>query len=193
MTLSAAAVDDAVAWCLLVLVVALINNTGNYLMALWVFLTTVAFFLFLWFAVKPLFGRFFGLRAESQPISQFTVVAVFLLVCASAWFTAAIGVHSIFGGFLAGLVMPHNHGFAIKLTEKIEDLVTILFLPLFFAYSGLNTRIDQLSDGIAWAMVFMVIAVACFGKIIGCTAAGKLSGLSWRESLTVGILMNTKG
>lgn len=132
--MSAAAVDDAVAWCLLVLVVALINNTGQYLMALYVFLATVAFFIFLYFVVRPVFIKYCSLKSDEQVIPQRIVVIVFMIVAASSFFTSAIGVHAIFGGFLAGLIMPHEHGFAIKLTEKIEDLVTVVMLPLVCFY-----------------------------------------------------------
>lgn len=104
-----------------------------------------------------------------------------------------IGVHPIFGAFLAGLICPHDGGFAIKLTEKIEDLVSVLFLPLYFALSGLSTNLGLLNDGITWAYVIGVIAVAFAGKIIGGTLAAKLNRLEWRESFTIGCLMSCKG
>ncbi|KAJ3120437.1 K(+)/H(+) antiporter [Nowakowskiella sp. JEL0407] len=191
-TLTAAAVGDASAWCLLVLVVALISNPSNSIMALYVFLVVVAWGLFLWFAIRPIF-KFLIDRTENETISQFAVVFIFLAVLVSSWFTQIIGVHAIFGSFLVGLCVPHTHGFAIKLTEKVEDLVSIVFLPLYFAYSGLNTRIDQLNDGQSWLMVLLVTAVACFGKIVGCGIPGRFTGLNWRESWAVGVLMNTKG
>lgn len=104
-----------------------------------------------------------------------------------------IGVHPIFGAFLAGLICPHEGGFAIKLTEKIEDLVSVLFLPLYFALSGLSTNLGLLNDGITWAYVIGVIAVAFSGKIIGGTLAARLNKLEWRESFTIGCLMSCKG
>lgn len=107
--------------------------------------------------------------------------------------TGIIGVHPIFGAFLAGLICPHEGGFAIKLTEKIEDLVSVLFLPLYFALSGLSTNLGLLNDGITWAYVIGVIAVAFAGKIIGGTLAARLNRLEWRESFTIGCLMSCKG
>lgn len=104
-----------------------------------------------------------------------------------------IGVHPIFGAFLAGLICPHEGGFAIKLTEKIEDLISVLFLPLYFALSGLSTNLGLLNDGTTWAYVIGVIAVAFAGKIIGGTLAARLNKLEWRESLTIGCLMSCKG
>lgn len=107
--------------------------------------------------------------------------------------TGIIGVHPIFGAFLAGLICPHEGGFAIKLTEKIEDLISVLFLPLYFALSGLSTDLGLLDDGMTWAYVFGVIAIAFSGKIIGGTLAARLSKLEWRESFTIGCLMSCKG
>lgn len=117
----------------------------------------------------------------------------FLVFLVKIRFTQAVGVHSIFGSFLIGLITPHDKGFAIAITEKIEDLVLILFLPMYFALSGLNTHLDDLNDGLSWGIVVLVIAVACGGKILGCAISSKFTGLSWRESMTVGVLMNTRG
>lgn len=129
-TLASAAVDDGVAWCLLILVVALINNPSDSVRAVYVFLVVVAWAIFLYFAVRPILARLVARGAGSDNISHLSVLVTFLVILASSWFTQAAGVHAIFGGFLAGLITPHDHGFAIKLTEKIEDLVTILLLPL---------------------------------------------------------------
>ncbi|OBZ80142.1 Cation/H(+) antiporter 19, partial [Choanephora cucurbitarum] len=102
-------------------------------------------------------------------------------------------VHAIFGGFLAGVIVPHDHGLAVKITEKIEDIVNIVFLPLYFTLSGLKTQIGLLDSGAVWGYVILVIVLACFGKIIGCAGAAKISGMTTRESFTVGFLMSCKG
>lgn len=102
-------------------------------------------------------------------------------------------MHPIFGAFLAGLICPHEGGFAIKLTEKIEDLISVLFLPLYFALSGLSTDLGLLDNGITWAYVIGVIAIAFSGKIVGGTLAARLNKLEWRESCTIGVLMSCKG
>ncbi|KAI9006234.1 Cation/H+ exchanger, partial [Gaertneriomyces semiglobifer] len=192
-TLASAAVDDGIAWCLLILVVALINNPSNSIQAFYVFLVVIAWGLFLWFAIRPVLQFLVKRSANSDSISHLSVLVTFIVILVSSFFTQAAGVHAIFGAFLAGLITPHDHGFAIKLTEKIEDLVTMLLLPLYFAYSGLNTNIGMLNDGEAWAYTFLVIVAACGGKVIGCTAAARLTGFNWRESIASGILMNTKG
>jgi Kef-type K+ transport system membrane component KefB len=192
-TLAAAATDDAIAWCLLVLVVALINNPNNSVIALYVFLIVVAFGLFLYFAIRPILLFMVKRSSKDYVASQLNMFVLFMVLFASAWFTQAVGVHAIFGAFLVGLITPHENGFAIAITEKLEDLVSIILLPLYFAYSGLKTQLGTLDDPLSWAMVVMVLAVACGGKIIGCSIAAKFSGLNTRESVTVGFLMNTKG
>lgn len=102
-------------------------------------------------------------------------------------------MHAIFGAFLVGLICPHDGGFAIHVTEKIEDLVSVLLLPLYFALSGLSTDLGLLNDGITWAYVIGVIACAFAGKIIGGTLAAKAMKLVWRESFSIGVLMSCKG
>ena len=191
--LAAGVGNDVVGWVLLALCVALVNN-GSGITALYVVLCTIGWILFLCFLVRP--ALLWLLRRngsiENGP-SQGMVTLILLMTLFSSWFTGIIGVHPIFGGFLVGLICPHDEGFTVKLTEKIEDLVTVLFLPLYFTLSGLNTNLGLLSDGMAWAYVVGVIAVAFAGKIIGGTLAARSCGLVWRESLTIGSLMSCKG
>lgn len=104
-----------------------------------------------------------------------------------------IGVHPIFGAFLVGLICPHDGGFAIKITEKIEDLVSVLFLPLYFALSGLSTNLGLLDDGKTWGFVVGVIGCAVAGKVFGATFAAKANKMLWRESFAIGSLMSCKG
>ncbi|KAI0379014.1 K+/H+ antiporter 1 [Hypomontagnella monticulosa] len=191
--LAAGVGNDVVGWVLLALCVALVNN-GSGLTALWVLLVAVGWVLFLVFAVRPVFH--WALRRtgsiQNGPTQGMIAVTV-LLVLTSSWFTSIIGVHAIFGAFLVGLICPHDGGFAIHVTEKIEDLVTVLLLPLYFALSGLSTNLGLLNDGITWGYVVGVIAVAFSGKIIGGTLAAKAMKLVWRESFTIGVLMSCKG
>ncbi|KAI4182580.1 MAG: hypothetical protein LQ346_006554 [Caloplaca aetnensis] len=191
--LSAGVGNDVVGWILLALCVALVN-AGTGITALWVLLTSIAYVLFLVYAVRPALVWILRRSGSLQNgPTQSMVALIVLLTLASAFFTGIIGVHPIFGAFLIGLICPHDDGFAIKLTEKIEDLVTVFFLPLYFALSGLSTNIGLLDSGITWAYVFGVIAVAFFGKFIGGTIAARLCKMVWRESFTVGVLMSCKG
>ncbi|KAK6387375.1 uncharacterized protein PV06_04981 [Exophiala oligosperma] len=191
--LSAGVGNDVVGWILLALCVALVNS-GAGLTALWILLVAVGYSLFLIFAVRPCF--MFMLRRTGSLANgptQTVVAVTVLLVLASAFFTGIIGIHPIFGAFMIGLMAPHEGGFAVKLTEKLEDLVSVLFLPLYFALSGLSTNLGLLNNGITWAYVVGVCAVAWFGKIAGGTIASRLNGLVWRESFTIGCLMSCKG
>ncbi|MCJ1434555.1 K(+)/H(+) antiporter [Xylographa pallens] len=191
--LSAGVSNDVVGWVLLALCVALVN-AGSGLTALWVLLVCVAYVLFLSFAVRPGFMWILRRSGSIQNGPTQSIVALTLLmVLASAFFTGVIGVHPIFGGFVIGLICPHEGGFAIKITEKVEDLVAVLFLPLYFALSGLSTNLGLLNSGITWAYVIGVVCVAFFAKVIGGTLAAKLNGLVWRESFTIGALMSCKG
>lgn len=185
--------NDVTGWILLALCVALVNNSSG-LAALWALLCTVGWTLFLVFAVRPCFMWCLRRSGSIQNGPTQGMVALTLLIALiSSWFTGIIGVHPIFGAFLAGLICPHEGGFAIKLTEKIEDLISVLFLPLYFALSGLSTNLGLLNDGITWGYVVGVIAVAFAGKIIGGTLAARANKLEWRESFTIGCLMSCKG
>jgi hypothetical protein len=191
--LSAGVGNDVVGWILLALCVALVNS-GAGLTALWILLVSVGYCLFLAFVIRPAF--MWVLRktgALSNGPSQTVVALTMLLVLASSFFTAIIGIHAIFGAFMIGLICPHEGGFAIKLTEKIEDLVSVLLLPLYFALSGLRTNLGLLDSGLTWGYVVGVCAIAFIGKIFGGTVAARLNGLVWRESLTIGCLMSCKG
>lgn len=191
--LSAGVSNDVVGWILLALCVALVN-AGSGITALYILLVAIGYILLLVYAVRP--GFLWILRRtgsiQNGP-TQSVVGLTILMTLASAFFTGIIGIHPIFGAFLMGLICPHDGGFAIKLTEKIEDLVTVLFLPLYFALSGLSTNLGLLNTGTTWGYVIGVISVAFFGKIVGGTIAARLCKLVWRESFTVGVLMSCKG
>jgi Kef-type K+ transport system membrane component KefB len=134
-------------------------------------------------------------RIEEAPgrTSRNALALVFVLLLASALATEAIGIHGLFGAFLLGAVIPHESRLARDLTERLEDLVVVLLLPAFFAFSGMRTQIQLVSGGYEWALCGLTIVVACVGKFGGSALAARLSGLSWRESSALGILMNTRG
>jgi len=185
--------NDVTGWILLALCVALVNN-GSGLAALWALLSCTGWVLFLVYAVRPPFMWILRRTGSLQNgPTQGMVALTLLMVLFSAWFTNIIGIHAIFGAFLVGLICPHEGGFAIKVTEKIEDLISVLFLPLYFALSGLSTNLGLLNDGKTWAYVVGVIVCAFAGKIIGGTLAARANKLLWRESLTIGCLMSCKG
>ncbi|KAJ3531784.1 hypothetical protein NM208_g8724 [Fusarium decemcellulare] len=191
--LTSGIINDVVGWVLLALCVTLVNS-GAGVTAVYILLVAVGYSLFLAYAVRPCF--MWVLRKthslENGP-TEAVVALTILMVFASAFFTSIIGVHSIFGAFMVGLMCPHEGGFAIKLTEKIEDLISTLFVPLFFALSGINTNLSLLDSGITWGYVVAVTVTAFFTKLFGGTMGARLNGLVWRESVTIGTLMSCKG
>lgn len=190
--LSAGVGNDVVGWILLALCVALVN-AGSGITALYVLLVCTGYLLFLTFVFRPLFFRFLERTGSLQKgPSQSVVTLTLLITLASAFFTQAIGVHAIFGGFAIGLMCPGGD-FAIKLTSAIEDVVAALFLPLYFTLSGLSTNLGLLDSGLAWGYVCGVTATAFLAKVLGGALAARLSGLLWRESWSVGVLMSCKG
>lgn len=192
-TLTSGIANDVIGWVLLALCVTLVNS-GNGITALYVLLTAAGFALFLAYAVRP--GFMWILRKthslENGP-SQGVVALTIFMTLISAFFTDIIGAHSVFGAFMIGLMCPHEGGFAIKLTEKLEDVIAALFLPLFFARSGLSTNLGLLDSGITWGYVVAIIIVAFVSKVVGGTLGARLNGLLWRESFTIGSLMSCKG
>ncbi|KDQ15147.1 hypothetical protein BOTBODRAFT_65764 [Botryobasidium botryosum FD-172 SS1] len=191
--LSAGVLNDIVGWTLLALTVALVNASSG-LTALWVLLCSIAWTIFLLVLVKRAFlwlARKTG-SIENGPTPIFMTCTI-LLVFASAFFTDIIGVNAIFGGFLAGLCITQEGGLAIALTEKLEDMVSIIFLPLYFTLSGLSTDLGLLSTGIIWGHVIMILVLAYFGKFVGGSLAARATGFRWREAGTIGALMSCKG
>lgn len=193
-TLACAAVDDVTAWCILAGVVVLVRADGTGL-PLWITIAgSAAFVLLMVFVVRR------GLAALERRyahrggvVTQDMLAVILLLVLASAWATEWLGIHALFGAFLAGAVMPKGEGFVAALTEKLEDFTVVLFLPLFFAFTGLRTSIGLVSGAEMWGYCALIVAVAVAGKFGGSTVAARLTGMPWRESAALGVLMNTRG
>ncbi|CAG8612482.1 12179_t:CDS:2 [Funneliformis mosseae] len=191
--LTAGVGDDVAAWVLLALVVSIINASSS-LTALYIFLLAVAWVTVVFVVIRPILLKLIVRTGSNDNGPTVTMMAITLsLVLISSFVTSIIGVHAIFGGFLMGVIIPHEGGFALGITEKIEDLISVLFLPIYFALSGLKTEIGLLNDGEAWGWVILVIIVAMFGKISGATLAARFNKLTWRESLTIGVFMSCKG
>ncbi|KAF7432803.1 K(+)/H(+) antiporter [Pleurotus ostreatus] len=192
--LSAGVGNDVIGWILLALTVALVNASSG-LTALWVLLCCAGFVVLLLYPGKwgyVWLARRTGSLEQGAPTPFMMTITIFV-VFGSAFFTDIIGVHAIFGGFLAGLIIPHENGYAISLVEKLEDLVSILFLPLYFTLSGLRTNLGLLDDGRTWGYVILICVVAFSAKFFACGAAAKAFGFNWRESAAIGSLMSCKG
>ena len=187
LALTCAAVGDAVAWCLLALVVGIIKAKSLAAGTLTVGLTLL-FIGFMFLVVRPVLAY-----ADRRNLSQQMNLAlsiVFLLVAAYA--TSAIGIHPVFGGFLMGVILPRRTA-VLEQIHSVDQINNVLFLPLFFVYSGLHTQIGLLNAPSLWFICLLVVAVACVCKIAGGMFSSRLMGESWREAFSFGVLMNTRG
>lgn len=188
--LTCAAVDDVTAWCLLALVVGLVQATPGS--AVLVTVLTLAFIGVMFGAVRPAVARIVHASPDSDPSRGMIALALIGLLSA-ALLTEAIGVHAIFGAFLFGAVLPHDSRLARTLTHSLDHLVSILLLPAFFAFAGVRTEIGLLAGWDAWLACGLIIAVATGGKVVGTMLAGRVTGLPWRQAAGLGVLMNTRG
>jgi Kef-type K+ transport system membrane component KefB/nucleotide-binding universal stress UspA family protein len=191
-TIACAAVDDVTAWCILAFVVAIARFTGVSGAILTTVLALVYIAVML-VVVRPLLRRLADRARTREGLSQNLVAVVLLLVLLSAWATELIGIHALFGAFILGAIIPKTEGLPQLLADKLEDLVVVLLLPLFFAYSGLRTQIGLLSGAGDWVICGLIIVIACVGKFGGSVVAARLTGMRWREASALGVLMNTRG
>ncbi|OIV99640.1 hypothetical protein TanjilG_17450 [Lupinus angustifolius] len=191
--MSAAAVNDVAAWVLLALAISLSGSDTSPIISLWVLLCGAGFIIFAVIAIKPLLGQMAKHSPEGEPVKEIYICITLTLVLACSFVTDTIGIHALFGAFVIGIIMPKDGPFAEVLTEKIEDLVTGLFLPLYFAASGLKTNVATISGSTSWGLLVLVIFTACFGKIVGTIGVSLLCKVPVREALALGFLMNTKG
>jgi Kef-type K+ transport system membrane component KefB len=192
MAITCAAIDDVLAWCLLAFVVAWTRANGIVAAAITTLLS-VGYIAIMVLVVRPLLERLARRVSTVDRLTHDLVAVVMLLVFASSWATELIGIHALFGAFMAGAILPRHGGLAHALADKLEDLVVVVLLPLFFAHSGMRTEIGLLASPASWAMFGVIMLVACLGKLGAGTLAARLTGLSWRESGAVGTLMNTRG
>jgi Kef-type K+ transport system membrane component KefB len=187
-----AATDDVTAWCILAVVIA-IAKAGAVTSAIFTIILAVIFVLGMLFVVKPVLLRLSRERLKKESLDKVAVAVAFFTLLGSAYIAELIGIHALFGSFLAGVIMPHNMSFKKNITEKIEDVSVLLLLPIFFAFTGLRTQIGLLNKGDAWIGFGYILATAVTGKFAGSALAAKFVGQSWKSSLTIGALMNTRG
>jgi Kef-type K+ transport system membrane component KefB len=190
MAIACAAVDDITCWCVLAFILALVRATSLAGAAATVALA-VGYTALMLGVVRPLVGRLADRAPAIEP--QRLIAGAILMVFASSAITELIGIHAIFGAFLCGTVIPRDHGLPRRIAERLEDLVSVFMLPLFFAFSGLRTELGLLDRASDWLLCGLAIALACLGKFGGSVAAARFSGFGWRQSSAIGILMNTRG
>ncbi|HLW83098.1 MAG TPA: cation:proton antiporter [Candidatus Acidoferrales bacterium] len=189
--LACAAVDDVTAWCLFALVVSVARaHAGRVLITLGL---TAGFIFAIFVFVRPAAAWFVRRHARREQTVQSSIVVACVALLLAALTTQWIGIHALFGAFLVGSVIPYDSRLARDIKQKFEDLVVILFLPTFFAFTGLRTQIGLVHGLRDWVICAVIIAVASLGKFGGAAVAARLTGLDWRQAGSLGILMNTRG
>jgi Kef-type K+ transport system membrane component KefB len=189
LALTCAAVGDVTAWCLLAFVVSVVKaRAGSAVLTV---LLTAAYVGAL-LALRPLVVRL--VRAhDNRGLSHGAMTVTFVALLLSALITEEIGVHAIFGAFVLGVIVPHDSRIAQELNRQLSGVVLLLLLPAFFAFTGLRTQMGLVHGAGAWLLCLGIILVASLGKFGGSTLAARLTGLSWRDASSLGVLMNTRG
>ena len=190
-SISCAAIDDISAWLLLAVLTAMAHSYQGW-SHLWFSMFFLALFIFMMLVpVRWIVSRL-EFRYRDRPASIESISVLILFMLAASWTTERLQVHALFGAFMAGLVLPKS-GMMEEAVERIESLSVALLLPLFFALTGLRTRIDLLTDKVMWEYALAIMAIAVAGKLAGAAFTAKLTGMNWRDSVGLGALMNTRG
>jgi Kef-type K+ transport system membrane component KefB len=188
--LACAAVDDVTAWCLLAFVVSVVKaRAAGGLLTAGLTLGYIAAII----SVRPLLLRFIQKYDSDGGVSRNMLTAVLLGLLLSALATEYIGIHAVFGAFALGAIIPADSKIARDLLHRLEDFVVVLFLPTFFAYTGMRTHVGLVGGASEWLLCLLIIVTACVGKFGGSFAAARISGIGWRDSAALGVLMNTRG
>ena len=190
--ITCAAADDITAWCILAVVIAIVK-AGTFVSSLYIIGLALVYVLAMLFVVKPFLKRIGELYGSKDTIVKPVVAIFFLTLIISSYATEVIGIHALFGAFMTGAIMPDAAKFRTIFIEKVEDVSLILLLPLFFVFTGLKTEIGLINDPYLWKVTGFIILVAVVGKFLGSALAAKFVGQNWRDSLTIGALMNTRG
>lgn len=191
-SLASAANGDITAWCLLAVVVA-IAQAGSMLSAIYNIGFSFIYLLLMFTVIRPFLRMIGHIYHNKEVVDKGLVAFMFLLLIVSSYLTEILGLHALFGAFVAGVVMPDNIKFRKIMTEKVEDVSLALFLPLFFVSTGLRTEIGLLNSPELWYMCGIFILVAIIGKFGGSLVAARFVGETWKDSLYIGALMNTRG
>tara|TARA_R110000868_G_scaffold70544_1_gene207218 strand:- start:6346 stop:8622 length:2277 start_codon:yes stop_codon:yes gene_type:complete len=190
--ITCAAADDITAWCLLAVVIAIVK-AGDFVGSLYVISLAAVYVIVMIFIVKPFLKRIGDLYSSKDNIGKPVMAIFFLFLILSSYATEVIGIHALFGAFMMGSIMPDAAKFRMIFIDKVEDVAVILLLPLFFVFTGLKTEVGLINDPYLWKVTGAIILVAVVGKFLGSALAAKFVGQNWKDSLTIGALMNTRG
>ncbi len=190
-TLTCAAIDDVTAWCLLAFIVSAAQVT--MMSAVYTLILTILYIAVMFIFVRPIVTKTVYKLDQHKMIAEGELAIICLGIFVSALATESIGIHAIFGAFLFGAILPENSKLAQDLDFRLQDLVRVIFLPCFFAFTGMRTEIGLVSTLDDWLICGLIILVATAGKFGGSLFAAKFYGFGWRDSAAIGILMNTRG
>jgi Kef-type K+ transport system membrane component KefB len=191
-SITCAAADDITAWCILAAVIAIVK-AGSFASSIFTILMAIGYLLIMLKIVQPFLKKLGEVYSNKESLSLNIVAAIFGILLISSFITEVIGIHALFGAFLAGAIMPPAFNFRKLIIEKLESVSLGLLLPLFFVFTGLRTQVGLLNDGHMWLICFLIILTAILGKFGGSMLAARIVGQSWKDSLSVGALMNTRG
>jgi Kef-type K+ transport system membrane component KefB len=192
LAITCAAADDITAWCLLAAVIA-IAKAGSLLSALFIIVLVLIYVFLMWKVLRPFLKKLGDIYYNKESLSKPIVAIFFATLLLSSCLTELIGIHALFGAFMAGVIMPDNIRFRNIFIEKVEDVAIVILLPLFFVLTGLRTQIGLLNDAYLWQVCLLVIILAIVGKFVGSMLAARFVGQPWKDSLIIGALMNTRG
>lgn len=190
LALAAGAIDDAAAWCVLAIVLA--SFGGGPIIAIKAIAGGICYAVVVLTIGKKLLANLEKVAERAGRISNTLLGFVLMLLMLAEWTTDAIGIHAVFGGFLLGAAMPRG-AFAKELQKRLEPLAVVFFLPMFFTFSGLNTRLDMVNNPGLLGIAVLILAVSITGKGVACWAAARIHGEENRTALAVGTLMNARG
>jgi nucleotide-binding universal stress UspA family protein len=190
--ITCAATNDITAWSILALIVA-VASSGALLGVLITVVLSLIFVSVMLFVIRPFLNKVALKHTARETVSTTIVALVLSTMLISSYITEVIGIHALFGAFIAGVIIPDNARFKQIIAEKIQDVSMVLLLPLFFVYTGLRTQIGLLNEPELWLTVLLVIGVAVTGKFAGSALAARFTGQSWKDSLVLGALLNTRG
>ena len=190
--LGVAAICNAAAWLILAGVTVLVRATEGGT-PIWLTVTAVlAYAAAALFGLRPLLAWLYERTDKRAWVGQTGLALILMLVLINAFATDRLGLHALFGGFIAGLVLPKEDALTDGLLAKLEDFTVVFMLPLYFAFTGLRTSFGSLGTAEGWFFMTVILAVAVAGKLVGATLAAKATGSSWRDAAGVGVLVNTR-
>lgn len=192
LVITCAAIDDITAWCLLAGVIAIVK-AGSVASSLFIIGMAIAYIFLMLVLVRPFLRHIGNLYSSAEKITKPVVAIFFVTLLISSYLTEIIGIHALVGAFVAGVIMPDNMKFRNIFIEKVEDVSLVVLLPLFFVVTGLNTKIGLLNTEYLWKTTGIIVLVAVGAKFISSALTAKYVGQNWKDSLTLGALMNTRG